>query len=153
MKVMWNRLAVIALFVVSTLFFGFVSAQQNDEAVRGVVQHLFNEGDFEGVAELYTEDAVLYGADGTVYAGRDVIRASFQNLSGFGFEVTIEISEANVVNDTAYLIGRWTTTNLEADFAMQGYFMGILTREDGEWRIRWELNNLIMVEEEAGGAN
>lgn len=98
-----------------------------------------------------TGDAVLYDVDGTVHEDGDAIRDAIQEFDSFGpSEVALAVIEIEVFDDTAYVIGRWTTILLEADFDMEGYFMSVFTRDNGEWRVRRDINNLVMPEEGVG---
>jgi uncharacterized protein (TIGR02246 family) len=99
-------------------------------------------------SSLFAEDAILYDPFGQVYEGRDTIQQFYQNLFDAGFnEISIEIIEIEVLNDTAYEIASYTVTNDE-DEAVAGYHMVILTRENDEWRRHRVIANMAMPEEE-----
>jgi uncharacterized protein (TIGR02246 family) len=147
------RFTVFALFAAMTLAFGLVVAQQeNQEALEDVAQQWqerYNEGDVEGVVELYTQDAIFYAPDGTVHEGRDAIREEVQSFIDAGFtQISIDPPETEVLNDTAYGINSYTFMDAEGEVVSEGYVMVIFTRENDEWRIHRHIANMVMPEPE-----
>lgn len=145
----WLRSSGWTLAVAITLALGAALAQE-PESVTARSAELYNAGDIAAlVAEIYGEDAVLYDADGTVAEGKEAIRELLQGSLDAGFtEVSFETIETEVVNDTAYEIGRWTLRHDEGE-VFEGYYLSILRRENGEWRIHRDFFNLILPEEES----
>jgi uncharacterized protein (TIGR02246 family) len=151
-----KRLSVaFALLAALTLALGTVLAQdQDDEAAAEEVnqqwQERFNAGDAEGVAELYTEDAVFYDSDGSVYEGRDAIQEAIQEFIDAGFrDASLEPIEVEVLNDTAYQILRYSVQDDEGE-TVEGYNLSILKHENGEWLIHRDFANFVMPEELLG---
>jgi uncharacterized protein (TIGR02246 family) len=147
------RFTPFALFAAMTLAFGLVVAQQgNQEALEEIAQQWqerYNAGDGEGVAELYTQDAILYAPDGTVHEGRDGIWEEVQGLIDAGFtQVSIEPpTDVEVLDGIAYYINRYTFMDAEGEVVSEGYAMVIYTRENAEWRIRRHIANMVLPEE------
>jgi uncharacterized protein (TIGR02246 family) len=148
-RIEMKRLAVFAALI---LALGLVLAQdQDEEAIDGLRQEwadLFNEGDAEAIAELYTEDAIVYDAVGQVYEGRDAIQAYQQGNFDAGFTVSsFEALETEVLGDTAYAISRFTFATAAGE-SLGIYRMDILRRQDGQWRIHRLIANMIMPAQE-----
>ena len=114
----------------------------------------FNEGDAAGVAELFAEDVVYYDPLGRVHEGRDAVQQLYQGNLDAGFtEMSIELIEIEVLNDTAYDIARYTITTVEGE-TFEGYHLAILARENGEWRVQRTVVNTVVPEPEMNdGAN
>jgi uncharacterized protein (TIGR02246 family) len=141
-----------ALLAAITLALGLVLAQQEDEqAIDDVRQQwvdLYNEGDTAGVADLYTEDAVVYDAVGEVQEGRDAIEAWVQENIDAGFvEVSAEAIRTEGMNDAAYQVGSYTFMDEEGETASEGYYLVIFERENDEWRLHQHIANMILPEE------
>lgn len=146
-------LAVTALALLAPTAF----AQQDDEgaitSTRQQWQEAYNAGDVTSLADLYTEDAALYDADGRVAEGRDAIRAHLEQetaeANGGRPQVALEPIEMLVDGDTAYDLGRYTLTSAAGE-AAEGHYLVILRRVDGEWLIHRQIANLILPEGEMG---
>jgi uncharacterized protein (TIGR02246 family) len=140
-----------ALLTAITLALGLVLAQQEEQVIDDLRQQwgdLYNEGDVEAVAEIYTEDAIFYAPDGSVHEGRDAIQDWLQeNIDAGVTEVSIEPTETEVVNDVAYDIVSYAFMNDEGETAVEGYSLVILMRENGEWRAHRHITNMILPEE------
>jgi uncharacterized protein (TIGR02246 family) len=148
------RFEAFVLLAAIMLVFGLVLAQDQDdeEAVDDLRQEwvdLYNEGDVAGVAELYAEDAVLYYADGTVHEGRDAIQEVLQSAIDAGFTgISGEAIETEVVNDTAYQVGSYAFMDDEGETVSEGYYLLILQRGNGEWRIHRHIGNMVLPAQE-----
>lgn len=135
---------VLTSFLVATLAVGI--AQEGDVAavddVRQQWQTRSDEGDAEGVADLYTEDAILYPGDGGVVEGRDAIREHMQQNFDAGFQDSdVRATETEILNGEAYSIGTWSATSADGE-RVHGHWMVIFRSDDGEWKIHRHLNNL-----------
>jgi uncharacterized protein (TIGR02246 family) len=149
-RIEMKRLAVFAALI---LALGLVLAQdQDEEAIDGLRQEwvaFYNEGDVAGVAELYAEDAVLYYADGTVHEGRDAIQEVLQSAIDAGFTgISAEAIETEIVNGTAYQVGSYTFMDDEGETVSEGYYLLILQRDNGEWRIHRHIGNMVLPAQE-----
>ncbi len=65
-----------------------------------------------------------------------------------------------ILNDTAYDIGRYTVNDSNGQAAAEGYYLVIFRRENDEWKIHRQIDNLIMPEQgqpggqgQTGGGN
>jgi uncharacterized protein (TIGR02246 family) len=142
-------------FLIVLLIFGLGLAQEDEQAIddlRQQFEDLYNEGDLQGVAELYAEDAVLYDPFGQVHEGRDAIQEAWQGVVDADLtEMNIEHIETEVINDTAYAVAHWTATNDAGETGAEGYSLVILQRENGEWQIHRHITNLVMPEQGQNG--
>ena len=112
-------------------------AQGNAEALKiaaGVVGEfdaIVGRQDAAAMGQLFTEDAQLF-ADGGHLEGREAIqefqRESFED--GFS-ESSSSVSEAWLLGDTAFAIGRFTS----GDGQSGGNNSLVLKKTDGKWRI------------------
>jgi hypothetical protein len=63
-----------------------------------------------------------------------------------GQYVGVESSETVVLDDSGYNTGTYWVTDSEGQVLVQGYYVAIVNRVDGEWRIHRHINNMIMSE-------
>lgn len=113
---------------------------------------LYNQDDFQGVAELYTEDAIVVNFNGRADEGREAIHEGIaqpmpEPLDQGTIAVTTE--EAEVFGDTAYGMGEYVLSAPDGSIMMQGTFMAISKLVDGEWKMHRHIVNLLMPEPEA----
>jgi uncharacterized protein (TIGR02246 family) len=113
---------------------------------------LFNEGDFQGVADLYTEDAIVVNFDGRADEGREAIHEGLaqplpEPLDQGTIAVTTE--EAEVFGDTAYGMGEYVLSAPDGSVMMQGTYVAISKLVDGEWKMHRHVVNMLMPEPEA----
>ncbi len=153
-----QRVRLVNLVVVAMLLsFSLALAQEatdTSEEVNALRQQwadLYNEGDIAGVADIYAEDATLYTNTGEVVEGREAIQENLQGGYDEGVtEVSIEASETEELGDMAYDLGRYTLRTADGETVVEGYYVVILRRVDGEWRIHRHISNMIMPEMENG---
>ncbi len=113
---------------------------------------LYNEGDFQGVADLYTEDAIVVNFDGRADEGRQAIYEGLaQPLPEPLDEGSIDVrtEEAEIVGDTGYGMGTYVLTAPDGSIMMQGTFVTIDKLVDGEWKMHRHVTNMLMPEPEA----
>jgi ketosteroid isomerase-like protein len=109
--------------------------------------------DWEGIAELRHEDAVLMPIDAPPVSRRDAIRSAFARIPGRegGVELghlSVEVLEAEAAGDlvcvgAAYRHGGTVTADgREVHFEQEGSYVNILRRgEGGAWRICRQIIN------------
>ncbi|EMR12355.1 hypothetical protein MPL1_10487 [Methylophaga lonarensis MPL] len=69
---------------------------------------LFNQGDSQGLAALYLEDATLSPGNGEILQGREAIAGLFQGFFDAGlFNHRIEITAVNFAYEMMSAIGHW----------------------------------------------
>ncbi len=105
------------------------------------------ERDVEALTALYTDDAILFNAVGQVLEGREALIAYWQaGFDGPPQHVDIDSRETVVYNDTGHATGTYVVTDDEDQVIVQGYYMAILHRVDGQWLIHRHINNMVLPE-------
>jgi len=108
-----------------------------DETNRRFVE-AFSHGDMEGVASVYSEDAVLLPPDAAMVRGRTAIKDFWQGVREMGVkEAALETVEVQHEGTTAYEIGAYTL-NIQTPGAEQstqrGKYVVVWKRQnDGSW--------------------
>ena len=152
-----HRMAVAALAVA---FMTFAHAQGDEQALRDLAtqwQELYNAGDDQGVADLYTDDAVFLGNDGQVYEGHDAIisylEAPLPMPPGEG-TIQVDATEVQSFGDVGHGMGTYAFTAEDGTEMMRGNWMTLSRLVDGEWRIYRHASNFVPpapAEGEGGG--
>ena len=106
----------------------------------------FNAADAEGVASLYTDDAVVMNPNVPTWVGREAIQTGWQaDFDGATFEVASEIDEIRVHGDWALVRGRDTSTRTPTDgdpIQETSKWLAIHERQpDGSWKITHDIWN------------
>jgi uncharacterized protein (TIGR02246 family) len=105
------------------------------EALSERWTELFNAGDFDALAELYTEDTRWINADGIVFDGRDGVRGYARAIFEAGFEqVEIGYGDGAADGALAYASGTYLFTH-ESGTTLPGYFLTVLVHDGEAWRI------------------
>ena len=120
-------------------------------------QELYNQGDYQAIADLYADDAVFYGFAGDVHEGRDAI-LEFLNRPLPGNpenpQIEIELDEVHSLGNNTYVdFGRYVTTAEDGTEVARGNYMTLSWLEDGEWRIQRHFINMVLPEDMLGGQN
>lgn len=95
----------------------------------------YNDGDLEGVADLYAEDARLLPPNAEMVQGRAAIKKDFQAMMDAGLTGALETVEAMVAGDLGYRVGTYTLTKPDGSIADKGKYIESWRRIDGEWKI------------------
>jgi uncharacterized protein (TIGR02246 family) len=111
----------------------------------------FNAHDFRGVADLYTEDAIVVNFDGRPAEGREAIYASLAELPAQLGEGTIAITadEVEIFGDTAYAMGTYALSAPDGSIMMQGTYTALDRLVDGSWQMHRHVVNMLMPESAA----
>ena len=75
------RRIVLAIAFLAGLIAPAVAQQAEIEAVNAKWIELFNKGDFDGIASLYTDDASAFPPGSAVVKGRDAIGAMWKSMA------------------------------------------------------------------------
>jgi uncharacterized protein (TIGR02246 family) len=117
------------------------------DAVRDKYAAIYNSGDVAGLADLYTDDAVVMNNHEPAASGKQAILQQAQaTVDQFDFNISITPVDTQIVNDLAYEHGTATVslTPKAGGDAMQqtGSYVVILKRgADGAWRLHREIGN------------
>ncbi|MBA3562930.1 MAG: SgcJ/EcaC family oxidoreductase [Gammaproteobacteria bacterium] len=112
-----------------------------DEA-NAKLEALQKDGDTAGMAEMYTEDAILLPTGGPRTEGRDAIEAFWEGMLGSGVE-NVQLTTEDLVavaDDLAYEIGRYTATPANAD-PISGQYLVLWKRVGDEWKLHVDIFN------------
>ncbi len=135
-----SRLALSVL--VTALALGFGLAQEEDaealEVVEGIVQQFedtVSQQDAAAFGQLFAEDGsdLIYGLE---YIGREAVQKGWQeNFDAGVAQISIEVTEAGLMGDTAYGAGTAVLMGTEGEVFDQVNWTGIYKQEGGEWKI------------------
>jgi len=107
---------------------------------------MYGRGDVEGIAALLAEDSVLLTPGQSPVVGRDSVieatRALLAADAADGLSVSWEPQAAFISSsgDMAYDYGLATTT-LADGTVVEGSYLVVWTREDGEWKVAADIFN------------
>ena len=107
---------------------------------------LYGQGDADGIAALLADESVLLAPGRPPAVGRDSVTAATRALlaaeAADGVSVSWEPVDAVVSpsGDMAYDWGRATTTLADGS-VVEGSYLVVWTREDGEWKVAADLFN------------
>ncbi len=123
----------LALLVAGT---GLALAQDEQAVTQTVLdwQERFNEGDAQGVADLYADDMIWIVTSGAVHTDEAGVLAQVNGLLEAGYDtVDIEVTDALVGQDLATTMGTWVFSGPNVpDYP--GHYIAVVRLEDGEWR-------------------
>ena len=140
--------------LVSALFVATIVLAQGDagDALRDLGNRwaeLYNAEDFQGVADLYTEDAILVNFTGATNVGRAAIFESFTQPVPPPMDqttVVVMTDEIEVFGDTAYGMGTYAHSLPDGSVVLQGSYIVIGKLVDGQWKMHRHLVNMLMPE-------
>ena len=117
----------------------------HDQDVHGLNSRwaeLFNQGDYQAVVDLYTEDGIFANPLG-VFAGREAIREHFAGPAQVqGSTIQPATDEVEVFGDTAYGMGTYVHSAPDGSTIMQGAWLAISKCVDGEWKMHRHVVNM-----------
>jgi len=115
-------------------------------ALERMWSDMYGRGDVEGIAALLAEDSVLLTPGQSPVVGRDSVieatRALLAADAADGLSVSWEPRAAFISSsgDMAYDYGLATTT-LADGTVVEGSYLVVWTREDGEWKVAADIFN------------
>lgn len=109
----------------------------------------FNQGDAQGLAELYTENSQILPPNMELIDGRQGIQAYWQGALEMDIKsFKPELLEAERSGDMGYLVGKYTVYGEGEQSLDEGKYISILKQIDGEWKVHREIfNSSIQAEE------
>lgn len=112
-------------------------------------QKSIEQGDFEGIGNLYGEDAKILPPNMDMLEGRDSIRAFWQRASEMGIKsYQPEILEVEYSGNLGFFVGKYTLYGNENKIINKGKFITVFKNIDGEWRVYRDIfNSSIPLEE------
>lgn len=137
----------VGVAAMGSSLFGAVSAEETmerkpiDEA-NAKLETLQKKSDAAGMADMYTEDAILLPAGGARAEGREAIESFWRGMLGSGIE-DVQLTTEDLVavgDDLAYEIGRYTAEPRNAD-PVSGHYLVLWKRVDDEWKLHVDIFN------------
>jgi len=101
---------------------------------------LYNKGDADGVANLYSDDAIILAAGNPAVVGRDAIRAFLvkdiagAKAAGINDEGG-ELNGSGISGDMAWLSGSYSLSDASGKKVMNGKYTTVYRRDGSEWKI------------------
>lgn len=87
------------------------------------------------MAQLFTEDGSDF-FEGSEARGREALQQVYQGGFDAGItEIPVEVTEAGLMEDTAYGAGTFVVMGAEGEVFNEGNWTGIYKKEGGEWKI------------------
>jgi ketosteroid isomerase-like protein len=115
---------------------------RNAEVIRELTR-LWNEGDYEAVLELYTEDAVHQNGpewpEQATYQGHDAIRASMEAWHEMWQTATVELDRLEEIGDDQIVaVGAWRIRGRASGVEGEMPIFILFTLRDGRvTRLEW----------------
>lgn len=146
------RIRFVPLFVSAILVVMVVFAQVDaGQALRDWGDRwteLYNLGDFEGVVDLYTEDAIFGNTYG-VFEGREAILEFYVRPAPEESAIQLFTDEVEVFGDTAYSMGTYVVLATDGSTLIQGSWMARSKLVDGVWKMHRQVVNMLLPPPEA----
>jgi uncharacterized protein (TIGR02246 family) len=157
-----QRIRTFLVVLIAALFLGAGALAQNgadqptQEELEQTLENLttryeetWAQGNWEEVANFYSEDAWVSWPTSTVTVGREAI-VSYQT-SGEQTEAALEITTEEVMmagEDTPLARGSYRSVAPDGTTVSQGNWMVVYEIVDGEWYVQWQVLNLTPPETE-----
>jgi uncharacterized protein (TIGR02246 family) len=135
-----NALAILFLIVLVT---PAAAQKARIEAVNAKWMELFNKGDFDGIAQLYTVDAIAFPPGSAMVRGRAAIGAMWKGMAaqvGNPKVTTLEVTRLGPA--TAREIGTFSlTTKGPSPKEVSGKYLVVWKRVRGQWQLAADIWN------------
>jgi uncharacterized protein (TIGR02246 family) len=135
-----NALAFVFLIALATPAF---AQKARIEAVNAKWMELFNKGDFDGIAQLYTVDAIAFPPGSAIVRGRAAIGAMWKGMAAqVGNPKVTTLEVARLGPATAREIGTFSlTTKGPSPKEVSGKYLVVWKRVRGQWQLAADIWN------------
>lgn len=135
--------SVLVIAILISLVVPAVAQKAQIEAVNAKWMELFNKGDFGGIAELYTVDAIAFPPGSAMARGKAAIGAMWKGLAeqaGNPKVITLEVKRLGPA--TAREIGTFSlTTKGPSPKEISGKYLVVWERVRGQWKLAADIWN------------
>ena len=137
-----RRIALVIAFMIA-LVAPAVAQKAKIEAVNAKWTELFNKGDFEGVAQLYTVDAIAFPPGSAMVRGRAAIGRMWKGMAEQVSNPKVTTLEVKRLSpSTAREIGTFSLTTKEpSPKEVSGKYLVVWERVQGEWKLAADIWN------------
>jgi uncharacterized protein (TIGR02246 family) len=150
-------LAAALLVVPSTLWAqeyenedkGHMDATAAITAASEAMEAAWNARDWEAVAAMYVEDAVVMPMNVQALAGSEAIHGFFSSTPE-GWSLDLQTSEVFAVEGAALEVGNWAMSTTDGEHVDHGNYMAAWTWTDDGWKMARDMWNSNMSPPDAG---
>jgi uncharacterized protein (TIGR02246 family) len=137
------RRIVLALALFAGMIAPAFAQKAEIEAVNAKWVELFNKGDFDGVAALYTEDATAFPPGSAMVKGRAAIAALWKGLAEQGSDPKVTTLDVKPLgNSAAREIGTFSLkTKSPTPQEVTGKYVVVWEKVAGEWKLAADIWN------------
>jgi uncharacterized protein (TIGR02246 family) len=137
-----RRIALVLAFMVA-LVAPAVAQKAKIEAVNAKWMELFNKGDFDGVAQLYTIDAVAFPPGSSMVRGRAAIGTMWKAMAEQVTNPKVTTLDVKRLSPSAALeIGTFSlTTKGPSSKKISGKYLVLWQRVQGDWKLAADIWN------------
>ncbi|MGE5164247.1 MAG: YybH family protein [Sphingobacteriales bacterium] len=120
-----------------------VAQKAQIEAVNAKWMELFKKGDFEGIAQLYTVDAMAFPPGSAMVRGRAAIGAMWKGMAEQASSPNVTTLEVKRLGPSAVReIGTFTlTTKGPSPKEVSGKYLVVWERVRGQWKLAADIWN------------
>ncbi len=105
----------------------------------------YNMGHADMVADVYADDGVLLAADGGIHEGKAAIQASLEAAMAGNPTLALEVADRKIMGESAVSHGTWsvetTPEGAPGPLALDGHFMTVARKIDGDWKTTAVITN------------
>lgn len=109
----------------------------------------FNQGDAEGLASLYSEDAKILPPNMDIVEGKNTVQSYWQGALDMGIKsFKGELIEAESAGNLGYFFGKYKLYDNDNQEVDQEKWISVLKNIDGKWKVHRDIFNTSMPLEE-----
>lgn len=137
-----SRIALVVAFALALVAPAFAQ-KAKIEAVNAKWMELFNKGDFDGVAQLYTIDAIAFPPGATLVRGRAAIGAMWKGMAEQVANPKVTTLDVKRLSPSAAReVGTFAlTTKGPSPKEISGKYLVLWQRVQGDWKLAADIWN------------
>ena len=145
----WIPLTFVGVGLAAAPVFGQETAmsQQDATQVANSIENKwmtnYNSANPPGIGALFAPDGTFAASSGVLSGAKAIADAVADQINAGWFKLTTTVLQAHGVGDVVWYLGKYTYIGSGPNSGKQvsGDFAKVLTREDGDWRIRLLIGN------------